>query len=107
MGANVAFSGNSYTVDTETDLYVNSSETKYAISLKLGIQNGDAAAGHNVELWLSDSSNVKKECLFIGAISASDIISDGSKTWIPPGYKIRFTSDDTGVSFSAHLWEMA
>lgn len=103
MGAKTAFSG-SYTAATETDLYTNTSETEYAIALKIAAYNPDSG-GHNIEIWITDGSNVKKECLFKAVISGYALISDGSKTFVNPGYKIRFTSDDADVKFSAHMFE--
>ena len=103
MAPNKAISS-SYTADTETDLYTNSSETEYAISLKLSAHNPDSS-GHNIELWVTDESNVHQECLFLGAISGETLIMDGSKTLIPPEHKVRFKSDDTDVKFAIHVYE--
>ncbi len=103
MAGNTGVSG-SYTADSETDLYTNSSGTAYAISLKLGVYNPDSTS-HKIEIWRTDGSNTHLECLYKGLIAGTALMNDGSKTWIPPGHKIRFKSDDTDVQFTIHVYE--
>ncbi len=103
MGAKAVYSGNSYTAATETDLYTNTSTTENSIALKVGIYNPSTAAV-TVSVWVTDGSNNHVECLFSGSVAAATLITDGSKTILLPGYKIRFTSSVTTTLLSASIW---
>ena len=95
-----------YTAATETDLYENTSETLYALTLSISIYNGDGS-GRAVEIWRCDASNNHLQNLYNAAVAAGVTIVDGSKYGIGPGETLRFkVAGVTGaVIISATIYE--
>lgn len=103
MGDNSAYSG-TYTADTETDLYENTSETLKSVVYSIGVYNPEATA-QAVEIWITDGSNNKKQCLLKSNVAAGAKLENLTRYRILPGYKIRFKSAATTVRFDAQLYE--
>ena len=84
------------TADTEQDLINNSGET-LELSLLIHIaNNGDSAA--NVEMWITDASNVKLFPLLPeSAIPLKNGVSNSTKLVLKAGNKIRVTASSTDV----------
>ena len=84
------------TADTEEDLINNSGETR-ELSLLIHIaNNGDSAA--NVEMWITDASNVKLFPLLPeSAIPLKNGVSNSTKLVLKAGNKIRVTASSTDV----------
>ena len=84
------------TASTEQDLISNSGETR-ELSLLIHIaNNGDSAA--NVEMWITDASNVKLFPLLPeSAIPLKNGVSNSTKLVLKAGNKIRITADSTDI----------
>ena len=84
------------TADTEQDLISNSGETR-ELSLLIHIaNNGDASA--NVEMWITDASNVKLFPLLPeSVIPLKNGVSNSTKLVLKAGNKIRVTASSTDV----------
>ena len=84
------------TADTEQDLISNSGETR-EMSLLIHIAN-NGTNDSNVEMWITNSSNVKLFPLLPeSAIPLKNGVSNSTKLVLKAGNKIRITADSTDV----------
>ena len=84
------------TADTEQDLINNSGETR-ELSLLIHIANNGSSAA-NVELWITNSSNVKLFPLLpTSSLPAKNGVSNSTKLVLKAGNKIRITANSTSV----------
>lgn len=88
---------------SESDVYVAPSK---AMTMIIQAVNPTSVAV-NCELWMTDSSNTHKACLFPSqAIAAYDGLSDNMKHVFPSGYKIRGTAgSDNAIYVEVSLLE--
>lgn len=103
MADNSAYSG-TYTAATETDLYVNSSETLKTVVYSIGIYNPETTS-QAVEMWITDGSNVHKQCIGKFDLKSLGKVENETRYRILPGYKIRFKSAHANVTFDAQIYE--
>ena len=103
MADTSAYSG-TYTADTETDLYVNTSGTLKTVVYSIGVYNPETAT-KAVEIWITDGSNAHKQCIGNFSITTLAHVENQTRYRILPGYKIRFKSAHANVKFDAQLYE--
>jgi len=103
MVDNSAYSG-TYTASIETDLYENTSGATKTIVYSIGVYNADSST-QAIEMWITDGSNIHKQCLLKTSVAAGAHIENDTRYRILPGYKIRFKSAVTTTLFDIQYYD--
>ena len=94
-----------YTLDTMTDLYVNSGTTQTMALFAQVANRGTSAC--TVEIWITDSGNVQKASYLASTSVAADaILVSSDRHVIPAGYKIRFKCSAADMLLEVSLLTM-
>jgi len=100
--AKIQVTSGSYTADTATDLYTNSTGATLLI-MSMSVYNPETTS-KAVEIYTVNSSNVVQEWVLDTTLTSRALIGNQQKIWLADGHKIRFKSAHANVKISANLY---